>query len=190
MKKVGGRWAEASKDESVADFVKREREQVCFFLVFCADLSAKFKFCDSTQWSFAFAAFSPQAVCWRFREVIGSGKTLLLCSFLATHSCAASAVALLCSARSPCRTTTTQGFEDMDETFLRNVSRLGNRFKGTELGGAHTGLAGEDEEEEVRGYVICLKYYSVTDASRLVLVLLVLEGLTLLLLPLKSLQLE
>lgn len=82
-----------------------------------------------------------------------------------------------------------QGFEDMDETFLRNVSRLGNRFKGTELGGAHTGLAGEDEEEEVRGYVICLEYYSVTDASRLVLVLLVLEGLTLLLLPLKPLQL-
>lgn len=44
-----------------------------------------------------------------------------------------------------------QGFEDMDETFLRNVSRLGNKFRGTELGGAHTGLAGEDEEEEVRG---------------------------------------
>ena len=38
----------------------------------------------------------------------------------------------------------------MDETFLRNVTRLGNKFKGTELGGAHTGLAGEDEEEEVR----------------------------------------
>lgn len=37
----------------------------------------------------------------------------------------------------------------MDETFLRNVSRLGNKFRGTELGGAHTGLAGEDEEEEV-----------------------------------------
>lgn len=45
--------------------------------------------------------------------------------------------------------TTTQGFENMDETFLRNVSRLGSRFRGTELGGAHTGLAGEDEEEEV-----------------------------------------
>lgn len=43
-----------------------------------------------------------------------------------------------------------QGFEDMDETFLRNVSRLGNKFRGTELVGAHTGLAGEDEEEEVR----------------------------------------
>ncbi|CAN0262339.1 unnamed protein product, partial [Scytosiphon promiscuus] len=43
-----------------------------------------------------------------------------------------------------------QGFENMDETFLRNVTRLGNKFKGTELGGAHTGLAGEDEEEEVR----------------------------------------
>ncbi|CAM9913182.1 unnamed protein product, partial [Hapterophycus canaliculatus] len=37
----------------------------------------------------------------------------------------------------------------MDETFLRNVTRLGSKFKGTELGGAHTGLAGEDEEEEV-----------------------------------------
>lgn len=37
----------------------------------------------------------------------------------------------------------------MDETFLRNVSRLGSRFRGTELGGVHTGLAGEDEEEEV-----------------------------------------
>lgn len=46
-----------------------------------------------------------------------------------------------------------QGFEDMDETFLRNVSRLGSRFKGTELGGAHTGLAGEDEEEEVGDYL-------------------------------------
>ncbi|CAN0448813.1 unnamed protein product, partial [Ectocarpus sp. 12 AP-2014] len=42
-----------------------------------------------------------------------------------------------------------EGFEDMDETFVRNVSRLGSRFKGTELGGAHTGLAGEDEEEDV-----------------------------------------
>lgn len=48
-----------------------------------------------------------------------------------------------------------QGFEDMDETFLRNVSRLGNKFKGTELGGAHTGLAGEDEEEEVRDGPLC-----------------------------------
>lgn len=37
----------------------------------------------------------------------------------------------------------------MDETFLRNMSRLGSKFRGTELGGMHTGLAGEDEEEEV-----------------------------------------
>ncbi|CAM9147583.1 unnamed protein product, partial [Discosporangium mesarthrocarpum] len=41
------------------------------------------------------------------------------------------------------------GFEDMDETFLRNVSRLGSRFKGTELGGKMASMAGEDEEEEV-----------------------------------------
>lgn len=40
----------------------------------------------------------------------------------------------------------TKGFEDMDETFLRNVSRLGSKFKGTELGGAPTGQADEDED--------------------------------------------
>lgn len=45
----------------------------------------------------------------------------------------------------------------MDETFLRNVTRLGNKFKGTELGGAHTGLAGEDEEEEVRQGKCCCR---------------------------------
>lgn len=49
-----------------------------------------------------------------------------------------------------------QGFEDMDETFLRNVSRLGSKFRGTELGGAHGGVAGEDEEEEVSAAAACL----------------------------------
>lgn len=43
------------------------------------------------------------------------------------------------------------GGEDMDREFTRNVLRLGDRYKGTELGGKKAGgdLAGMDEEEEV-----------------------------------------
>lgn len=72
-------------------------------------------------------------------------------SLLTAHSCAVFWLILRGFFRAD------QGFEDMDETFLRNVSRLGNKFKGTELGGAHTGLAGEDEEEEVRDYPNCCR---------------------------------